>query len=166
MAEQAMLESQTESSSLRTEISKVERRNAQLEQQLRDANIKVIDFETTTPRTPTSSRDLPPLPPTTPTNNLSTPSRTRSSFLFSSPGSSFRGSQIGSIRGTPEKPSSGDLERRYEVMRRSKEEGERRLEELRELITGQQRTENELNIAKRKAEREATDQRALCLGYV
>ena len=51
-------------------------------------------------------------------------------------------------------------------MRRSKEEGEKKLEELRELITGQQRTENELNIAKRKAEREATDQRALCLGYV
>ena len=76
-------------------------------------------------------------------------------------------------------------------MRRSKEDGDKKLEELREFITTQvslklpfrrretraepdlslatvlqQRTENDLNIAKRKAEREATDQKALCLGFV
>jgi len=172
-----MVESQTESTKLRDEIAVVERRNvrskplclpyslsltspsptffyplqAQIEKQLRDANIRVIDYETTTPRTPTStvSRDLPNL------NSNTAPSRNRSSFLFSTPGnisspggagSSFgtpRGSEVGSVRrgagsgfGTPE-ARLVDYERRYEGMRRSKEDGDKKLEELREFITTQ-----------------------------
>lgn len=155
MAETALAEAQAEAARVREEVAVVERRNvslsdcsrlaclhltcppfffrqAQLEKQLRDANIRVIDYETT----PLSGNASLP-PPSSPSKT--TPTRSRSSFLFhtpSSPGSSS--SLYGTPGGRSTAPANAEiLERRYESLRRSKEESERRLEELRELVRTQ-----------------------------